>query len=266
VKLKNVLLIGKVVFLVILGLIIFIGSLSFSVSGGLWACPFPVPFIMCNVCPVYCTFGQVRAWLFYGILASGLLVGRVFCGAFCPIGIAQELATKVPLPKISLTPRLDRVLRYVKYVLAVLVAGLVIEAAGVWTGLPLMGKTWSFLTMHTDEMRITRLVSIPVLLIIAVFVVRAWCKYLCPVGAWLSPFNRFSLVGIKHDPEKCTNCGVCDRKCSRPSGGDESKDVWDSGECVRCLQCYTECQGKAFEFRNRLRGAEEEDEYKALEV
>ncbi|MBA7642870.1 hypothetical protein ES703_50579 [subsurface metagenome] len=253
-KVKNLLLLIKVAFLVVLGLIMVIGSLGWSARGALWACPFPVPFIMCSVCPVYCTFGQIRQWLFYGILASGLVMGRVFCGAFCPIGIAQELAAKVPLPKISLPRSLDRVLRYLKYVLAILVAGLVIEATGVWTGLPLMGKVWSFLTMHTDGMRIARLVSIPILLIVGLFVVRAWCKYLCPVGTWMSPFNRFSLVGLKRDSEKCVTCGVCDQKCSRPSASDGDEDVWDSIECVRCLQCYTECQGKAFDFKNRLRG------------
>jgi len=267
VKLRNLLLVIKITSLTVLGLIMVIGSLGPSVIGGLWACPFPIPFIMCNICPVRCTFGQVRVWLFYGILGSGLVMGRGFCGVFCPMGVAQELTAKVPLPKISLPQSPDRVLRYLKYVLAILVAGLVIEATGVWTGLPLMGKAWFFLAMHTDGMRIARLVSIPILLIIAVFVVRAWCKYLCPVGTWISPFNRFSLVGLRRNPERCVTCGVCDRKCSRPPGSDDNDDVWRSLECVRCLQCYTECQGKAFEFRNRLRvGEEEEDEYKALEI
>jgi len=254
VKVKNVLLLSKVAFLVVLGWIMFIGSFGFSARGGLWACPFAIPFIMCNICPVYCTFGQVRTWLFYGILASGLVMGRVFCGAFCPLGVAQELVAKVPLPKISLPGSLNRALRYLKYVLAILVAGLVIEATGVWTGLLLMGKVWSFLAMHTDGVRIARLVSIPIFLIVGLFVVRAWCRYLCPVGTWISPFNRFSLIGLRRDPEKCVACGVCNQKCSRPSGGEESEAVWDSAECVRCLQCYTECQGKAFEFKNRLRG------------
>ena len=77
VKLRNVTLAIKVTSLTVMGLILFIGSLSLSATGGLWACPFPVPFIMCNVCPVYCTFGQVRTGLFYGILASGLVMGRV---------------------------------------------------------------------------------------------------------------------------------------------------------------------------------------------
>jgi len=251
---KNKLLLGKLAFLVLLGLIMFIGSFSLSARGGLWACPFPIPFIMCSVCPVYCTFGQIRQWLFYGILASGLVMGRVFCGVFCPLGVAQELVAKIPIPKLTLPQASDRALRYLKYVLALFTIGLVIEATGVWTGLPLMGKVWSFLTVHADGVRIARLVSIPLLLIIAVFVVRAWCKYLCPLGTWISPFNRFSLVGLRRNPEKCVDCGVCHQECSRPSASEGDKDVWDSIECVRCLQCYTECQGKAFEFRNRLRG------------
>lgn len=252
-KLRNVVLAIKVISLTVIGLIIVIGSLGLSATGALWACPFPVPFIMCSVCPVYCIFGQTRQWLFYGILASGLVAGRAFCGAFCPLGIAQELVFKIPVLKLTIPQIIDRALRYAKYVLALLVVGVVIEATGVWTGLPLVGKVWSFLTMHTDGMRIARLVSIPILLVIAVFVIRAWCKYLCPLGTWISPFNRFSLVGLKRASGKCVTCGVCDRKCSRPSASDGDEDVWNSVECVRCLQCYTECQGKAFQFKNRLR-------------
>ncbi len=260
------LLLIKVVSLIVIGLIMVTGNLGLSVIGGLWACPFSVPFIMCNICPVYCIFGQVRQWLFYGILGSGLIIGRVFCGVFCPLGVAQELVSKIPVPKVKAPRSLDRALRYLKYVLALLVVALVIEATGVWTGLPLVGKAWFFLTMHTEGMRIARLVSIPVFLIIGLFVVRAWCKYLCPVGTWISPFNRFSLVGLKRDPEKCVVCGVCDRKCAIPSASNNDENVWDSIECVRCLQCYTECQGKAFEFKNRLRSKEEENGYKALEI
>ena len=253
-KLRKAILAIKIISLIVLGLIIFIGSLGLSATGALWACPFPVPFIMCSICPVYCTFGQIRQGLFYGVIAIGLVAGRAFCGEFCPLGIAQEFVSKIPVPKLTIPKGVDRALRYFKYILALFVIALVIEATGVWTGLPLVGKVWSFLTAHTDGMRIARLVSIPILLIIGIFIVRAWCKYLCPAGTWISPFNRFSLVGLRRDAKKCTTCGVCEQKCSRPSASsDKDEDVWDSMECVRCLQCYTECQGKAFQFRNRLR-------------
>ena len=253
VKLRNVILAIKIISLIILGQIIFIGNFGLSATGALWACPFPVPFIMCSVCPVYCTFGRIRQGLFYGVLAIGFVGGRVFCGAFCPLGVAQELVSKIPVPKITIPRGIDRAFRYAKYILALLVIGVVIEATGVWIELPLLGKVWSFLTTHTDGMRIARLVSIPILLIIAIFVVRAWCKYLCPAGTWISPFNRFSLVGLKRAAEKCVTCRVCEQKCSKPSTSDGAEDAWASIECVRCLQCYAECQGKAFQFKNRLR-------------
>ena len=251
-KIGKILLAIKVASLVVLGFIIFGGGYGLSATGGLWACPFPVPFIMCNVCPVYCTFGQIRVWLFYGLVASSFIMGRVFCGVFCPLGIAQELVAKIPLPKVSLPQNLARALRYFKYVLAVFVAFLVLEATGVLEGLPIIKDAWSFLTMHSDGMRIVRLVSIPILLILAIFLVRAWCRYLCPVGVWMSPFNRFSLVGLRRNTEKCIACEVCDQKCSRPIPIDGDEDVWSSSECVRCLQCYTECQSEALEFKDRL--------------
>lgn len=250
---KNALLVIKVIFLVVLGLITVIGNLGLGVVGGFWACPFPVPFVMCNTCPVRCTFGQVRVWFFYGIVASGLVVGRVFCGVSCPAGVAQELVAKVPLSKIALPPNWDRVLRYLKYVLAILVLGIVIEATGVWTVLPPLAKVWSFLMKYADVVRLARLISIPIILLAGLFVIRAWCQYLCPVGTWLSPFNRYSLVGLGRTAEKCVNCKVCDLKCSRPPVTNRDEDIWDSTECVRCLQCYTGCQGKALQFKNRLR-------------
>ncbi|HEX78378.1 MAG TPA: 4Fe-4S binding protein [Dehalococcoidia bacterium] len=253
-KSKNILLAIKVILLLLVGPIIVIGSLGLTIKGGLWACPFPLPFIMCNVCPVYCTFGQVRLWLFYGILATGLVMGRLFCGAGCPLGIAQELVNKVPVPRFTMPRGPDQAFRYLKYVLALLVVGLVVHATGLWTGLPLMGRAWSFLTVHTDEMRVARLLTALIFLIIALFMGRAWCKYLCPFGTWISPFNRFSLVGLSRNPEQCVECGVCERKCSKAKDAGGSEDIWDSIECLRCLQCYTECRGKAFRFKIRLRG------------
>jgi len=253
-RVKKALLVSKIVLLVVLGLVMGIGVFRLRATGALWACPFPIPFIMCNTCPVRCTFGQIRVWLFYGLLASGFVMGRVFCGVSCPVGVAQELLSKIPVPKLTVPQSAGRALRYLKYVLAIMAVGLVVEATGVWSGLPLMGKVWSFLSTHADGMRIARLVSILIFLIIGLFAVRAWCRYLCPFGTWLSPFNRFSLVGLRRDPEKCTACGVCEQKCSRPSIDDDNEDVWRSPECVRCLQCYTECPGKAFEFKSRLRG------------
>ena len=56
---------------------------------------------------------------------------------------------------------------------------------------------------------------------------RAFCKYLCPVSVPLKVGSRLSLIKVKGDATKCTNCGACTRACPMdvrvpdyaPSGG-----------------------------------------------
>ena len=41
------------------------------------------------------------------------------------------------------------------------------------------------------------------------FVPRFWCRVLCPLGAFLGVFARFSLFGMEKDHSKCTDCNLC---------------------------------------------------------
>ena len=64
--------------------------------------------------------GQSRHFPFYvlgTLMFFGVLFGRLICGFACPFGLVQELLHKVPVPKLHVPARLDRVLRWVKYVM-----------------------------------------------------------------------------------------------------------------------------------------------------
>jgi len=53
---------------------------------------------------------------------------------------------------------------------------------------------------------------------------RFWCRVLCPLGALLGMFSRFSILRLEKDPEKCTNCKLCALNCqgaSSPMPGQE---------------------------------------------
>ena len=219
--------------------------------GGLWNCLFPLPFIMCNFCPLYCAFGQIRSWLFLGILGSNFLIGRAFCGFFCPGGVIQDLLFKIPLKKITIPQRLDLQLRYLKYGFGILMIALIIEATKLWRGLPLMEQFWSFLIRYIDEVRILLIGGIIFFLILAIFIGRSWCRYFCPLGAWLSVFNKYSLFVRRGNPERCTGCSLCNRRCSALQNPLGSQSVWSSLECVRCLQCYSGCKEKVFDIQLR---------------
>ncbi|HXX80516.1 MAG TPA: 4Fe-4S binding protein, partial [Thermodesulfovibrionales bacterium] len=64
---------------------------------------------------------------------------------------------------------------------------------------------------------------------------RFWCKYLCPLGAFLGILSRFSLLK-RSVSEECTSCGACATVCQ----GNASPDIenkWRDTECLYCWNC-----------------------------
>ena len=82
---------------------------------------------------------------------------------------------------------------------------------------------------------------------------QAWCRYLCPVGVSYSLIGRISLLKIKCDTNKCSNCGKCFSVCinpivlSHPVNGDKTNYVL-SGECTRCGLCIDTCKDGALKY------------------
>jgi ferredoxin-type protein NapH len=67
---------------------------------------------------------------------------------------------------------------------------------------------------------------------------RPFCRWICPLGAMWSPFNRVSTVQMGVDLETCIRCNRCQRVC--PVDIRIYEDA-NSQVCVRCMQCVDEC-------------------------
>jgi len=75
---------------------------------------------------------------------------------------------------------------------------------------------------------------------------RFWCRYLCPLGAFLGILSRYSLLS-RSVSEGCDSCGACETLCqggSSPSG----KEAWRKTECLYCLNCDDICPHNAVSF------------------
>jgi polyferredoxin len=81
-----------------------------------------------------------------------------------------------------------------------------------------------------------------VILLAGTFVLRSWCRYLCPWGHVVGFLHRFSRLRILLDASKCNRCGVCDTSCDVAA---IEKGVIRVQHCQFCHSCVDHCANSA---------------------
>ncbi len=214
----------------------------------------------------------------------GILTGRALCGWVCPLGFIQDILVFSKIKKITISSKTHRNLLSIKYIilgltllvstslsLAQFVEGgqiyrekLGLFAQAPFTSLspsdtlfavvprlfitlsfsPYLGFDYSLIT----PVLIVRIIILVAVLILASYIPRSWCRYLCPQGALSALISRFSLLGLSRDPIRCirARCHTCEDVCpmkipilSLP------REKFTDPECIYCLRCVTACPTKA---------------------
>jgi MauM/NapG family ferredoxin protein len=79
---------------------------------------------------------------------------------------------------------------------------------------------------------------------------RFWCRFLCPLGALLGIFSRFTLLRLEKDEEKCTDCKLCVKAC-QGAASPVPGQTWENAECLMCFNCFDSCPEDALSFSFR---------------
>ena len=211
-------------------------------------------------CPIgvlanYAALAPVALEVPYLLLGILLLVGAVSgslaCGWACPFGFLQDLLGKIPIRKVAV-PAWVGYTRYVVLVGLVILLPLILGFKGIpygdqiisicrlcpagalEAGLPysvqglVAGNGWAMSWFKTG--------ILVVFVAAALLIHRPWCRVFCPLGGFLSLFNRFSLFHLRFNAKQCVECNLCRSRCSMGVKVDEAVNV--SG-CIRCLECTT---------------------------
>ena len=222
----------------------------------------------------------VNVGVVVALVALTLIFGRIYCSVICPLGVMQDLISRLhsrfKRNRFSHSPE-RKALRY--GFLALFVVALV---AGVGSLAALLAPYSSYGRMAENLLRPlwaagnnvlaamaeradsyafysvdVWVKSLPTLIIAAVSLVvigwlawrggRTYCNTVCPVGTVLSWLARFSWLKVRIDTGKCNSCGLCERNC-KASCIDSKAHKIDYSRCVACGDCIGKCRRGALIF------------------
>jgi polyferredoxin len=192
-----------------------------------------------------------RSWAFFlydpmstilwgHMLVSAVVWGRgTFCGWLCPFGALQELvamlAKAARIPRWEPAPAWDRRLKWVKYgVLAVILVAAVVSMR--WSDrLVEIEPFKTAITMRFERTWAFSAYAAATVLAGAV-VYKAFCRYLCPFGAFVAVAGRLRRWDWLARRAECGSpCQLCRNRC-------EYRAIRDDGsihyaECFQCMEC-----------------------------
>ena len=182
-------------------------------------------------------------FILWGSVAASLLFwGRgVYCGWLCPFGALQELLNNVAkylkVPQIAVPWPLHERLWPIKYIVFLGILGLSLysfelaekasEVEPFKTAIILkFARTWPFVLFAVG------------LLTAGLFIERAYCRYLCPLGGALGIPGRMRMNEWLRRYKECGSpCMRCAQECMVQAIHPEGHI--NPNECMQCLHCQT---------------------------
>lgn len=218
------------------------------------------------------------------LVLSNIFLGRIFCGWICPFGFAQDIIAIITNAQRKINPKTHELLHKVRWTILVFtlmfsfIFAYINSRGLLGTYEKYLGKafiltpynafspdTMIFSTIPlnillgfpSDVLKgvgylvgngvlLLRFIIMVIVLIGMAKVERFWCRYGCPIGLLNGIVAKYSIFGIYKYPERCDNCGACNKVCPVQINIEEAGlGRIDHFECISCMQCVFACDRKA---------------------
>ena len=176
------------------------------------------------------------------VIISFVFWGRgLFCGWLCPFGSFQELLGKLAqylkIPQIKIPEKINKNALNIKYIILLFLVFIGFNSAEL---LNLGSEIEPFKT--SISMKFQRewyyvLYAIS-LLILGLFIERFFCRFLCPLGAFMVLGGKLRFKNpLKRRDECGSPCKLCSKAC--PIDAIDQKGNINMNECFYCLDCQS---------------------------
>ncbi len=216
-----------------------------------------------------------------------LVCGRVYCSVICPLGVFQDIVSKVSSLRRRKKHRFtySPALSWLRY--GVLVIFIIALVAGISSFVVLLAPYSSYGRMvqnllaplyalgnnalaymaervdsyafYSTEVWLKSLPTFLVALLSCIIVAilawrngRTYCNTLCPVGTVLGLLSRYAWLKPRIDTSKCTGCGLCARSCKSSCINAKEHHI-DYSRCVTCMDCVEACTQNAIVYGRPLK-------------
>ncbi len=186
--------------------------------------------------------------LFGSTVLLSVAMRRSFCGQICALGALQEFFGKIGAKLFKKRPvvpqKLDRVLRYLKYVVLAVTVAMAWITGELWITpydpFNALGHLADFNALVTSYL--IGFIVLIVTLLGSVVYDRFFCKYLCPAGALYGAIGKASPYMVRVEESACIRCGKCNRACPmNVEVMDAKSGRVTSAECINCNECVHAC-------------------------
>jgi ferredoxin len=225
-------------------------------------------------------------WVLVALTVITVLFGRIYCAVICPLGILQDLISRLA-KRGKKNNRKKRWYHYkepysiVRYSLlgicaVFLILGITTPLALLdpysnfgriavnlfrpavmegnnfinWIALKFNNYDFYHVTIYTVTTASFSIAAIALLTIGMMSFLRGrlFCNTICPAGSLLGLLSRYSVFRVVMDEARCTRCGLCERACKSQCINSKEKTV-DSSRCVACFNCLDRCNKKGIGYR-----------------
>lgn len=261
---KNIRRLYAAFFLILFFLLIFLTNFRFMKG-------YEVSFFL-QLDPLTAVTTFLTSWTIYKGLIIALLIiiptlflGRFFCSWICPLGIINQVAGTIfnkfkPVDAFKMNSY--RQIYRLKYYLLVLMLVLAVfgslqiglldpialitrsfvvslfPAVNVFTGAIYLNQPVFYGGIVVTVLFLTILISNR-------YIIRFWCRTLCPLGAMLGLLSFSPVFAIRRDVNKCNNCQKCLKDCH---GACDPHATLKTSECMVCMNCIYDCPEDAIKY------------------